>query len=353
MTLHGAQIGLWSRRGVVNFEMKDPVYIVLATYNGAKYISQQLDSILAQSWPCYICVFDDCSTDGTAELIQSTYLKYDNIHLTINDNQLGFVKNFEQGIKAACDLGAAYIALSDQDDIWHTERLERMMTILLKDNTQLALVYSDLKMIDDVGKIIHPSYLKYRRYNTRTHHPLAVALGQNGVMGNTILMNRSLAKQVLPFPENLYAHDYWISLVAQLYGKCLYLPCTLVSYRIHGSNVSNSVQSLASGKSTRSLWQQFCERDHLLPYMEDSRVQLLESAILPAINSNESAYNANISQHDEALIRGFMRYLNLQGSRWYLAYWMLKHGFIKNDLGYKIRFIYKIVRTTRYTDPKS
>lgn len=327
--------------------MRTPVFIVLATYNGVKFIGQQIESLLSQTFPCHIYIFDDGSTDGTIEFIRDNYLSLSNIHLRINAKRLGFVKNFEQGIKTVYDLGAQYVALSDQDDIWCNDKLANIISALeAGDQTagHPTLAYSDLQMVDINGDPTHSSYLKYRGYKNRGNDSLATALGQNGVMGNTILMNRALVEHVLPFPDNLHSHDYWISLIAQLQGRCVFISKPLVKYRIHDQNASNSVQTLAgTPEYSTSFWQRLVLRNYRLPYKEDTRVQTLSKA-LELIGQN----NDTVSKHDAMLIKGFLHYLNFDKPRWYLAYWMLRHRFIRKSLKFKLLFTYRILVTSRY-----
>ena len=325
------------------------VIIVVATYNGVKYIDKQLDSLLAQTTHCSIYIFDDGSTDGTVELIRSNYLHKKNIFLTENTTRLGYVENFEQAIIKAYNLGAQYIALCDQDDIWESTRIEKNLSILTPAGSDIPiLVYSDLQMIDANGTPIAPSYIQFRNYSNRSKsnvNALAICLGQNGVMGNTILMNRALAKQATPFPKSLKSHDYWISLVAQLYGQCLYIPTPLVKYRIHSNNTSNSSSTLEKPHSTskEGALHNFLKRDYRLPYKEDSRVKVLEEVI-----ALSSFLYLPLSKKDRELISGFIHYLKFDKPRPYIAYWMLKHRFIKKGFKHKLYFVYKLLTTKRY-----
>lgn len=345
-----------------------PTFIILATYNGVEHIAEQLDSLLSQTCACEIYIFDDCSTDGTVELIQEAYLHHDNLHLTLNDSRLGYVKNFEQGLLKTLNLGAQFFALCDQDDVWSPHRIQKMRAALsLNNHDTPTLAYSDLRMMNTEGKVIHPSYLKYRSYSAkrcRSSHSLAIALGQNGVMGNTILMNRALLEKALPFPNELHTHDYWLSLVAQLSGQCVFIPETLVSYRIHMGNSSNSLQALTDipSRHPKQLLHRLLTRDYRLPYKEDSRDQVLRAMTDqfstdypdPASTPDKdkklqmNGLLGSVSKKDIELVRGFLHYLDFDKPRWYLAYWMIKNNFIRNGWRHKLRFIYRIFVTARY-----
>ena len=326
------------------------VFIVLASRNGFNHISQQIDSLLSQSWPCRIYIFDDVSTDGSIKLITDKYGRHENIILSKNPKRLGYVKNFEQGIKKVYNLGAKFVALCDQDDIWFPNRLNQGMSILLSDNSEEpTLIFSDLQMINECGEITHTSYLSYRHYSLRTassSNMLPIALGQNGVMGNTILMNRALIERILPFPRTLHAHDYWISLVAQLYGKCIFIPRPLVSYRIHSQNTSNSIQALDYTKKNHSdsFLKKLQQRDYRLPYKEDMR----DKAIKSLLDMSEMGLNTKISITDQSLMRGFLCYLEFEKPRPYMAYWMLKNNLIRTGWKHKFNFLLRVILTKRY-----
>ena len=106
----------------------EKISVVMCTYNGEKYIRQQLDSILKQTYPIYeIIINDDISTDGTVDIIKEYMIRYDNIHLFVNSKRLGVHPNFMAAlVKASGD----YIAISDQDDIWELTKIEKQMACI-------------------------------------------------------------------------------------------------------------------------------------------------------------------------------------------------------------------------------
>ena len=130
------------------------VSIAMCTYNGEKYIEEQIESILNQSYKnLEIIICDDNSTDNTTKLIES-YIKVDSrIKIFRNKQNLGFIKNFEKAI-SLCN--GEYIALSDQDDIWKLNKIELYLK-KIKDN---ILIYSDLDMIDENGNLIGKNFAR-------------------------------------------------------------------------------------------------------------------------------------------------------------------------------------------------
>ncbi len=325
------------------------VAVVMCTYNGAQHLHAQLDSIAAQQWPLELYIFDDASTDNTISLVES-YAQNLNIKLHQNHENLGYVANFEAAISKAIEDGHAYIALSDQDDVWNSARIATGMKRLLeteatKGKQSPVLVHSDLTMIDASNELVHPSFFVYRGYTISNKRSVATVLGQNGVMGNTILMNSALAKLALPFPAQLHVHDYWLAVIAELFGHRVLLDQAMVSYRIHQSNASNSndsikfgVKKILSGKSVQG----FISRDYRLPFKEDTRLDAINTLI------NETDRFPAISSDNAQLLSTFQRYLELSGSRISLLVAMLKGGFFKKGVAHRMRLVYSLLTTKRY-----
>ena len=124
------------------------VSVALCTYNGEKYIEQQLNSILNQNYPVEeIQIGDDGSSDKTIDIIDSFRKKFDRLYLTINERRLGPLKNFENTIKRC---RGQYICLADQDDIWYPEKLETVIPILER-NDRIQACFSNAGLIDAEG----------------------------------------------------------------------------------------------------------------------------------------------------------------------------------------------------------
>jgi len=329
---------------------KPTVAIVLCTYNGAEFLQPQLDSLAAQTWPVAVRLFDDASTDQTIKLAQKNETIID---LAINNSKTnkGYVKNFESGIQSVLQEGFEYIALCDQDDYWHPERVEAGMQKLLHEKTGHSetplLCHSDLQMIDADNQVVQASYLKYRGYDIGNEKSLATVLGQSGVMGNTILMNKALAQLALPFPPKLHVHDYWLGVIAELYGHRILVDEPLVNYRIHEDNASNSTGSIKFGVSKLTKdksWQGFIQRDYRLPFKEDTRLHAINELLTPSPERPE------LSTDQRILLEQFKQYLEFKTSRISLYVNMLKHGFFRKGIRHRIRLAYSTLLTQRYTD---
>ena len=331
------------------------VAVIVCTYNGAAHIEAQLDSLLAQNWPVAIHVFDDASTDDTRQKVERK-LRASHDHLTLRSRNIGYVANFEKAIANVVQLGFDYLALCDQDDIWQPERIALGMTAILSEPSHICndeesfdmearLVHSDLSMIDAAGQLLHPSFLRYRGYATTARRCLPVTVGQNGVMGNTILMNAALARLVLPFPEQLPVHDYWIGLIAELFGHRQMLVEKTVNYRIHNTNASNSQTSIRFGKARildNMSWQKLLHRDFKLPFLEDARLQAIDG-LLDGSDARRIPNNAQARQ-----LKVFRSYLRQDRGRLLLIVSMISGGFIRPGLSHRLRFVAAQLFTQRY-----
>lgn len=205
------------------------VSIAMTTFNGARYVKEQLESLLAQTIaPAEIIISDDCSTDDTREIISSYSLRNPRIVLLKNTRTFGFVKNFELAISRS---SGDYVALADQDDIWEPDKLKK----LLNNIGSSALIHSDASVIDSSGKNIHSSWSSFYKKNIGQPF-LDHIMQKNTITGCTALFTRDLASLLLPFPEEIPFHDWWLALVAYRNGGIAYYPDPLVRYRLHSAN---------------------------------------------------------------------------------------------------------------------
>lgn len=219
--------------------MNPTLEVIICTYNGSRYLEQQLDSILNQSVTIdKISVYDDNSSDETANVLKKFKNKHKNFSVYQNPVTLGYNRNFEKALQAAtCDL----IALSDQDDYWHKDKLKNQIKAISTFDCSLPfIIHHDLRLINEKNSIIHPSFMTFRNYSyLKDINPINIVY-QNGVMGNTILLNKKLLEYALPFPKVLDNHDRWLAMVNELFGQRLYLDKVLIDYRIHNRNTSNA-----------------------------------------------------------------------------------------------------------------
>ncbi len=219
------------------------VAILLATYNGGRYLAEQIQSIIAQSYTNWkLFIRDDGSTDHTVDIIHQ-WLKDDDRIVFVTDDQggLGAAKNFHALMQVVKNKGYQYIFFCDQDDIWNFDKISKQyhffrgLEAMYGSDTPL-LVHSDLEVVDDHLHTIHKSLMQYQDISHVDHDPLNVLLVQNFVTGCTVMVNLPLLKYSLPMPDSAMMHDWWLALCATLSGKIAFLAESTVKYRQHETN---------------------------------------------------------------------------------------------------------------------
>jgi glycosyltransferase involved in cell wall biosynthesis len=210
-------------------DLRPLVSIALITYNGEKYLRQQLDSLLAQTYrPIEVIACDDGSTDGTLHILED-YRQTHGIKVFRNEKNLGYVKNFE---RAVSHCSGTYIAPSDQDDIWQPEKIEHLVSGI----DGYDLVCSDAVLIDENGATVSASAMDYSRFAPMSGTPFTRLLYSPYVIGCTSLFTRHLVLRALPIPEGEKYHDWWFSLMASTMKGIHFIPRSLLQYRQHGDN---------------------------------------------------------------------------------------------------------------------
>lgn len=203
------------------------VSIAMATYNGEKYLAEQLDSLVNQTYPSIeIVITDDHSQDGTLSLIQSYQKKYPNILLFQKKQNKGVTISFENSVRES---KGYFIAFCDQDDIWHPDKVSILVNEIGKEDA----VYSNSILVDKNGELLNRDFKTIM--NLRSYYSGAPFLLANCIPGHSILMKADFAKKILPFPGHIY-YDNWISFCAAANNGIRYIDKGLVKYRQHADN---------------------------------------------------------------------------------------------------------------------
>jgi len=211
------------------------VSVVLALYNGIRYLKPQLDSILVQlSADDELLVMDDGSIDGSRELISAYAEKWPQIQL-FTEKHCGVVQNFARGIERA---RGNYIFLADQDDVWEAGKVKAVCQRLRAENGP-ALVLHDAVFTDAEGRLLSNTLFQWRQVRTGFLKNWL----KNSYMGCCMAFNRELRPYLLPVPSDLPMHDQWIGLMAERYGKVFLLQEPMLRYRRHEQSVTQDHHS--------------------------------------------------------------------------------------------------------------
>ncbi len=221
------------------------VSICMATYNGEKYLTEQLDSLVNQTYKnIEVIIQDDCSSDNTVNILNS-YKEKLNLTIFINENNLGYMKNFETVIKKA---NGEYIAICDQDDIWIDNKIE----ILVENIKNSTMIYSDSLLIDENAKSLKLKFSQSLKNNfISTKNPLAF-LRDNCVSGHALLFKKELLKYIFPFNENVF-FDAWIAANAAGLNGVKYIDECLVNYRQHTNNTLSKHNKKSNNSTNKKL----------------------------------------------------------------------------------------------------
>ena len=228
----------------------------MATYNGEKYLVEQLDSIINQTYHNWnLLIRDDNSTDKTLEIIQNYHKKDKRIKiLKDNKGNLGIVRNFEELLKNS---ESEFIMFSDQDDIWVENKLDMYLKMIEKIKNKGFMIHSDAILFDkNKSNILKDTFISKKAINKGLEN----VFFNYFVQGATILISKEIKNFILPFPKEVYLHDRYIHLISELFFERIFVNKALIYYRQHGDNqigAKNTIRELLSKRY-------FDERDRQL-----------------------------------------------------------------------------------------
>ncbi len=238
----------------------DKITVVMATYNGEKYIEEQLVSILNQSYPPdEVIIRDDCSTDNTCRIIKD-FIGNNNLNWVLipGDKNLGFERNFTEALK--CSTGDL-IFLSDQDDVWHKGKIKYMSSVMNR-YKQILCLNSSFECIDSCGERINTKNMPFTSNNgliigkTIKDYSLCSfkaeeVLRYNISMGCTLAFRKELMNEYLANAGKV-AHDWLINMIAASHGGLFFLNRKLIRYRVHGDNTIGLNEGFIQEKEKRN-----------------------------------------------------------------------------------------------------
>lgn len=210
------------------------VSVCMASYNGERYIREQLHSILDQiGKDDEVIIVDDASTDETVKIIES--IADPRIKLVTQNNNLGHVKSFESSISLASN---EIIILSDQDDIWHPGKYQLTLEEFKKQNSLMLLVHS-LSSIDEDGHIISREWISLPAVSLSGIKFIFFEIFNPRVWGSASAFRNDILDIFLPFPKYVYKHEDWLIICAALKGNSQLKKDSHVFHRLHDQNVTS------------------------------------------------------------------------------------------------------------------
>jgi glycosyltransferase involved in cell wall biosynthesis len=207
----------------------------MAAYNGGKYIKEQIDSILNQTYQDFeLIICDDCSVDSTWSILQEYERKDKRIRCYLNEKNLGFNRNFEKAIKLC---KGEYVAISDQDDIWTGDHL----AVLLENIGDNLICCGDSMLVNERGENIYKYsdiFDEFSLMDTAEKKVLHTLYGTNILSGACMLAKVAAFQKMLPLPDSIRWYDLWFALCACTQNSFKYIPDVVRYFRQHTSNTS-------------------------------------------------------------------------------------------------------------------
>ena len=219
---------------------KTSIAILLATYNGAAYLPQLLDSVLRQlPQDAILLAHDDGSSDATPQILAAYAAKYSSLLILSDGIKTGGASaNFAHLLEHS---RADYYMFCDQDDVWLPDKITFAMQKMrelekLHGNATPLLVHTDLQVTDNNLRILAHSFWAYQKLQPEAGNALNTLVAQNVAVGCTMLLNNSLREMALPIPRQSLMHDRWLALVACAFGHIAYDSRSAILYRQHDAN---------------------------------------------------------------------------------------------------------------------
>lgn len=299
--------------------------VVMATYNGAQFIAEQIDSILNQSYKnVHLLIRDDNSQDQTRQIITNKLSQYPGkITIVPTAERLGVIGNFSALMSHS---QAEYVMLSDQDDIWLQDKIEKTAAKMQELEAEFGheyplLVHTDARLVDADLKSIHDSFWEYSGLYSKKRHTFPRILMQNVVTGCTAMMNKKLVKLSSPIPSGVVMHDWWIAITAAAFGKIDAIHEPTMLYRQHGKNQVGAKKNSFFGAALRVVRE---PKEYLKNVYNVMQKQHRQAVLFLDI------FRSKLSP---AQIQTLEAFCQIQADNCFRnSYLICKHGFFKNGI---------------------
>ena len=303
------------------------VDILMATYNGEKYIGEQINSILEQSYGNWkLIIHDDGSEDNTVEIIKSFEQKYPEKIILLEDEikKQGAKKNFFYLIKKSHN---PYIMFADQDDIWKKDKVYsavKKIKIMEKKYPGIPLLlHGDLQVVDSTLNTIALSLFKMQKLE-KNKNGFNDILVQNNATGCTMICNRMLADMCTEMPDNSIMHDWWLALIASAFGKLIYMGDAGILYRQHEKNTEGA----KNVKSIKYIINKFANMSDIKKVLKLTYMQA---------ESFKKLYGDMLSEEKREVLEAYIKMSNTSKIEKYRI--IYKYGFMKSGFERKIGYM--------------
>jgi len=247
-------------------QFKHKIAIVLSIYNGEKYVVEQIDSLLSQTYKNLVIVIRDDGSDDKSFTIVQKYASMhpERFHVLALDKQnkgasggFAFLMEYVLANKTTLGLEKAYLMFCDQDDVWFDNKVEMQMEAMLKAEDAggdfPVLIHSDLQVVSSEKRLVAKSFVVFQGLEIkRNKFPNLVI--SNLITGCTALVNEALAVKALPIPDKAIMHDWWLAIVAAAFGKVIFLDTPLIYYRQHENNTIGAKEFIRPSLIRLSFW---------------------------------------------------------------------------------------------------
>jgi glycosyltransferase involved in cell wall biosynthesis len=304
------------------------IAVLLSTFNGEKYLEEQLISLKNQTIPFDLYIRDDGSKDRTLEILTVWQGKIN--FKFIKGNNIGVSKSFFE-LLCLPELKNEFIAFCDQDDIWHPNKLEEGISKMdsININSLPCLYHSNLNLIDDIGNSLNLNFWYSMNIIPELSHSLNRLVCQPIVTGCSSMINQSLRETYLyyPNPNNVKMHDWWISLLACCFGKIISDENIYINYRIHSNNVigaeTNKIAKLTKAIMNLKIYCRNWKNENF------SRIKQAEELF--------KAYNAKLKYSNHFILKNFISLLELSFFQRKIIQYKFKfhqHGILRNIIAF-------------------
>ena len=294
--------------------MEEQIDILMATYNSnIEYLKKQIESILNQTYKnIKLIISDDNSTNKEVqEELKKYQIKDKRIDLYIQEKNLGYTKNFGFLLEKST---AEYIMFSDHDDIWYKNKVEESLKKLKEENVDL--VYVNSHQIDEEDKKIQENYFKYKNVpliNTKGK----LAISRCAGIGCSQIFTKQVKEKMIPFKENVMAHDWLAGFIANEQKGLTYIETPLFGYRLHGTNVFGG-RSFAQNVTK---WKEKNGNTYK-SYLKYRKENVIDKAYL---DGAKMCQEYNFKQENKKFIDELVRYLEKLEKSKYFNFHLIKY----------------------------